>query len=105
MFNDILMGKASLEDKPKQDPYREPVVPDVTVPCDQCRKNFTKKATNRATKCVQCHMDNAARDAALLPSTYASPEASDAGWRVMKGFLYVALVILVIYLKYQIRYG
>ncbi len=105
MFNEILTGKASLENKPKEDPYREQHVPDVTVPCDQCRRNFTKKANNPGTKCVQCHMDNAARDAALMPSTYASPQASDAGWQVIKVFLYIGLVVLLVYLKWQIRHG
>jgi hypothetical protein len=105
MFNEILTGKASLENKPKEDPYRVQSVPDVTVPCDQCRKNFTKKATSPATKCVQCHMDNAAREAALAQNTYASPASSDPGMQVLKIFGYIALVALLIYLKWQIRHG
>lgn len=104
MFNEILTGKASLETKPK-DPYREPDVPDVTVPCDQCRRTFTKKATGPATKCVQCHMDNAAREAALTQNAYASPEATDAGWRVTKAFLWIGLVVLLGIVKWQMHSG
>lgn len=106
MFNEILTGKASLENKPREDPYREQSVPDVSILCDQCRKTFTKKANSPATKCVQCHMDNAARDAALLQTNaYASSEASDATWQVVKIFLYIGLVALLIFLKWQIRHG
>lgn len=102
MFNEILTGKASLENRPK-DPYREPEVPDVSVPCDQCRKPFTKKATSPAVKCVQCHMDNAALEAAQH-NMYASP-VDDSGTRVMKVFLWIGVVILLGFIKYKIRYG
>jgi hypothetical protein len=102
MFNEILMGKASLENKPK-DPYREPEVPDVSIACDQCRKPFTKKATSPAVKCVQCHMDNAALEAAQH-NVYA-PIGDDAGTRVMKVFLWIGVVIVLAVIKWQIRYG
>lgn len=104
MFNEILTGKASLEDKPKEDPYRAQHVPDVTIPCDQCRRTFTKKATSPAKKCVQCHMDNAAREAALHQAAYASPPRND-GMQVLKVFGYIALFILLIWVKWQIRHG
>ncbi len=84
----------------------EQEVPDVTIPCDQCRRNFTKKVNSPATKCVQCYMDNAAREAALMQTSYAAPqEADDAAWRVLKVFLYIGVVALLVYLKWQIRHG
>lgn len=104
MFNEILTGKASLENKPKEDPYREPSVPDVSIACDQCRKPFTKKATSPATKCVQCHMDNAAMENAQM-NMYATPVKDDSGMAVLKVFGYIGLVILLVWIKWQIRYG
>lgn len=101
MFNEILTGKASLEQKP-EDPYRQPQVPDVTIDCDQCRKKFTKKANSPATKCVDCHLSNAALENAN--NTYASPVHDDAGWRVMKVFIYIGVIVLLAIIKYNLRH-
>src|SRR5690349_6897190 len=97
MFNDILTGKATLEEKHAASPYREATVPDVTRTCVTCSQAFTTKATSTATQCTGCHLAGLEADQRANAQAYAASaaafERSQRDSRTAKWLLGAALAV------------
>lgn len=108
MFNEILTGKASLEEKPAAaDPYREPSVPDVSMTCPDCHKTFTTKVGSGATKCAVCHVLSAQAATAASGHTYENVHEahlrSGTNAKLVSLLVTVGLGIGLVIFKYQMR--
>ncbi|MDB4957099.1 MAG: hypothetical protein JWO36_4668 [Myxococcales bacterium] len=98
MFNEILTGKASLENKPPPaGPYRESSVPDVTLTCTDCQKAFVTKAGSGATKCAVCHVlavqANAAASSRAVENANATLRRSGSNATMFRIMIVVAIAI------------
>ncbi len=95
MFNEILTGKASLEDKPREtDPYRQESVPEISVICASCRKSFTTKVNSGAVRCSTCHL--AFVQANSAQSARALADANDWQRRDARSSWLLKTVVIVV---------
>jgi len=110
MFNDILTGKASLEEKPKSaDPYREESVPDITATCNRCHKAFLTKAGTSPAYCGPCKAIVAQSNAALSAQQFANVNAnirsSDNGYRILRVGIMIVIGIGLAIFKSGMRHS
>lgn len=108
MFNEILTGKASLEVKPPVDPYREESVPaEVTLKCLRCSKDYTAKGGAAPGNCGACNaiiaQQNAAASAAAMHEAEVRFNKNEASHRVMKALLFVAFLVVIAFIRHQMR--
>ena len=109
MFNEILTGKASLEVKPPPaDPYREESVPaEITLKCLRCSKDYTAKGGTAPGNCGACNaliaQENAAASAAAFREAEDRFNRNEASHRILKALLFVAFLIVVAFVRYQMR--
>ncbi len=109
MFNEILTGKASLEVKPPPaDPYREESVPaEITLKCLRCSKDYAAKGGAPAGNCGACNaiiaQQNAAASAAAMYEAELQFNKNEASHGVMKLLLFIGFLVVVAFIRHQMR--
>ena len=72
MFNEILTGQASLEQKAVvADPYRQESIPQITLTCVDCAKTYPANIGTPPGRCGACHVRFAEANAAASARAYA----------------------------------
>ena len=109
MFNELLTGKATLDPPPMAaDPYRVESVPEVSVMCVSCLKDFKTKVHNSsAMRCPSCHVAfveaNQVESARALASAEARFERSRRDTRLWLFAVGAVISLALGFIRYQMK--
>jgi hypothetical protein len=97
MFNEILMGKETLEPPPEPvSPYRVQSIPETaSATCVDCQSAFTTKTSANSVRCPACRGAMVQRNEAESARIYAEAEAqAAASQRSMRRFKWAGFAVL-----------
>lgn len=109
MFNEILTGKQKLDQPPvSMDPYRVESVPEVSVMCVSCLKDFKTTVDNKSQmRCAACHVSfvesNQAESARALRAAEARFEKSRRDTRIWIFAVGTAIAICLAFIRFQMK--
>jgi hypothetical protein len=96
VFNEILTGKATLEQKPAAaDPYRQQSIPEITLTCSDCGATYKATVGTPPGRCGVCNVKLAERTTAANAQAHAAMHAAVERSQRSHWWLKVALTVLI----------
>jgi hypothetical protein len=95
MFNEILTKKATLEGPAKEAPSQPESVPEKSVSCMFCKKQFLTKVGTNPTTCMECQLAQAKLEAAQHARREKSAHRGTAMGLIVVGLLLVGVGIAI----------